>query len=375
MTHGASQALSLALGAVANTGANVLLPKPGFPLYQTLCEYYGLEVRHYELRPERGWEADLRHVAALADARTAAIVVCNPSNPTGAVYSADHLRALLQVAAAAGAVVIADEVYADIVWGEGATFTPMARFLRLACALSRVADVATQAALSEDVPVLSVGALSKRWLVPGWCVSVCKSQIAPKSTPNSRRKRRRCGWLLVHDRHRALAGVGIVEALSRLVQITIGPTVPVQASVPHLLANTPRAWHDAMCGAYAAAAALCARRAAQAPGLSVEAPPRGAMYMLVTLAPRSFFGDAAADVADDVAWCAALQREEALLLLPGAAFGAPGCVRLVLCAPLPALAAAWDRIDAFAARHYSPAPKATAAAQATRLQPASANGH
>ena len=131
MTHGASQALSLALGAVANPGANVLLPKPGFPLYQTLCEYYGLEVRHYELRPERGWEADLRHVAALADARTAAIVVCNPSNPTGAVFSADPLRAMLGVAAAAGAVVIADEVYADIVWGDGASFTPMVRLVAL----------------------------------------------------------------------------------------------------------------------------------------------------------------------------------------------------------------------------------------------------
>jgi len=165
---------------------------------------------------------------------------------------------------------------------------------------------------------------------------------------------RRCGWLLVHDRHRALAGAGIVEALSRLVQISIGPTVPVQASVPHLLANTPRAWHDAQCGAYAAAAALCARRAKQAPGLSVEAPPGGAMYMLVTLQPRSFgaAGGTGADVADDVAWCAALQREEAVLLLPGAAFGAPGRVRLVLCAPLPLLTAAWDRIDAFAARHY-----------------------
>ena len=162
----------------------------------------------------------------------------------------------------------------------------------------------------------------------------------------------------MHDRHRALAGAGIVEALSRLVQISIGPTVPVQASVPHLLANTPRAWHDAQCGAYAAAAALCARRAAASQGLSVDAPPTGAMYMLITLRPLAFgeAGGARADLADDVAWCAALQREEALLLLPGAAFGAPGRVRLVLCAPLPLLAAAWDRIDAFVARHYCGPP-------------------
>ena len=184
-----------------------------------------------------------------------------------------------------------------------------------------------QAALSDDVPVLSVGALSKRWLVPGW----------------------RCGWLLVHDRHRVLATAGIVEALARLVQISIGPTVPVQASVPHLLANTPRAWHDAQCAAYAAAAALCAARAAAAPGLAIDTQPRGAMYLLLRIALREFRGPASSD---DVAWSAALQREEAVLLLPGTAFNAPGRVRLVLCAPLDTLAAAWDRIDAFVARHH-----------------------
>jgi tyrosine aminotransferase len=218
-----------------------------------------------------------------------------------------------------------------------------------------------QAALSEDVPVLSVGALSKRWLVPGWCarthtrvnahlhISMRASLIHSPALLLSACARR-CGWLLVHDRHRALANAGIVEALSRLVQISIGPTVPVQASVPHLLANTPRAWHDAQCAAYAAAAALCCARAGAAPGISVDAPPTGAMYLLVTIALEQF--NPAVCGADDVAWSAALQREEAVLLLPGTAFGAPGRVRLVLCAPAETLNAAWDRIDAFVARHH-----------------------
>ena len=196
--------------------------------------------------------------------------------------------------------------------------------LRCACCLTRIAR---QAAVSDEVPVLSVGALSKRWLVPGW----------------------RCGWLLVHDRGRALASAGVVEALSRLVQISIGPTVPVQASVPHLLANTPREWHAAQCAGYAAAAALCAERAAACPGLALDALPRGAMYLLIRVQLACF--DASVG-ADDVAFAGALQREEAVLLLPGAAFGAPGRLRLVLCAPLETLHAAWDRIGAFAARHY-----------------------
>jgi len=104
------------------------------------------------------------------------------------------------------------------------------------------------------------------------------------------------------------------------------------------------------------------------------------MYMLVTLQPRAFgeAGGARADLADDVAWCAALQREEALLLLPGAAFGAPGRVRLVLCAPLPQLSAAWDRIDAFVARHYCGAPllaNGHANGHANGLANGLANGH
>ncbi len=206
--------------------------------------------------------------------------------------------------------------------------------------------------------MLSVGALSKRWLVPGWCgrkhhscapVHHHQHRSTRLTLPPPRLRARRCGWLLVHDRHRALAGAGVVEALARLVQISIGPTVPVQASVPHLLANTPRAWHDAQGALYAAAAALCCARAAACPGLSVDTRPAGAMYLLVRVALSEFEGAAGAD---DVAWAGALQREEAVLLLPGTAFGAPGRVRLVLCAPRDALADAWDRIDAFAARHH-----------------------
>ena len=308
MTHGASQALSLALGAIANPHANVLIPRPGFPLYQTLCEYYGIEYRHYDLLPQQGWEVDLAHVSSLCDANTAAIVVCNPSNPTGSVFTPHHLRAIVATARSLGCFVIADEVYADIVWAEGASFVPMA-------------------ALSDDVPVLSIGALSKRWLVPGW----------------------RCGWLLVHDRKHQLAKAGIVEALNRLVQITIGPTVPVQASVPHLLANTPRAWHDQVCAGYLAAAELCCARAAAAPGLQVDTRPQGAMYLLVRIQLADF--DSPCD-SSDVAWAALLQREEAVLLLPGTAFGAPGRVRLVLCAPEGVLSDAWDRIHAFCVRHH-----------------------
>ena len=314
MTHGASQALALAFGAVANTSTdgppvNVLLPRPGFPLYQTLCEYYGIQCRYYDLSPTANWEADPQQLVAIADANTVAVVICTPGNPTGCVWSTQHLRAVLSAARDIGAIVIADEVYAGIVWAPKAVTTPVA-------------------ALPLAVPILSVGALSKRYLVPGW----------------------RCGWLVVHDRGRLLAKARIVEALHHLVQMSIGPTVPVQACVPHVLANTPREWHDSMCALYAAAADTCAAAVASTPGLHIDCMPQGAMYLLVRL-DLPCFDDSCN--ASDVAWAAALQREEAVVLLPGTAFGAPDRVRFVLCVTPSVLAAAWARITAFCNRHHT----------------------
>jgi tyrosine aminotransferase len=315
MTHGASQALALAFGALANTvgdGAtpvNVLLPRPGFPLYQTLCEYYGIQCRYYDLNPCANWEADPAQMVDLSDGNTVAVVICTPGNPTGCVWSAHHLREVLAAAQAIGAVVIADEVYSGIIWAPKAATTPVA-------------------ALSQHVPVLSIGALSKRYLVPGW----------------------RCGWLVCHDRGRLLAKARILEALHHLVQMSIGPTVPVQACVPHVLANTPREWHDTMCALYAAAAATCAEAVAATPGLDIDCMPQGAMYLLVRLDLQAFDGTCNAS---DVAWAAALQREEAVVLLPGTAFGAPGRVRFVLCVTPAVLTAAWTRITAFCTRHHT----------------------
>lgn len=75
------------MAALAFNGGNILLPKPGFPLYQALAEFHGLEPRFYQLLEDRGWEADLHHLTSLADHNTAAVLVCNPGNPTGQNYT------------------------------------------------------------------------------------------------------------------------------------------------------------------------------------------------------------------------------------------------------------------------------------------------
>ena len=76
---------------LAKKGSNILLPWPGFPVYETACGHNGIDIRFYDLIPENNWEVDLDQVEALADDKTVAMVISNPSNPCGAVFSNEHL--------------------------------------------------------------------------------------------------------------------------------------------------------------------------------------------------------------------------------------------------------------------------------------------
>lgn len=98
ISSGCSGALELAITVLVNEGDNILVPCPGFPLYQVIAESLGASVKHYTLLPEAGWECDLAHMESLVDDRTRAIVLTNPSNPCGSNYSADHLKGVVTVA-------------------------------------------------------------------------------------------------------------------------------------------------------------------------------------------------------------------------------------------------------------------------------------
>uniref|UniRef100_A0A8D2M6P5 Tyrosine aminotransferase n=1 Tax=Zonotrichia albicollis TaxID=44394 RepID=A0A8D2M6P5_ZONAL len=158
LTSGCSQAIELALAVLANPGQNILVPRPGFSLYKTLALSLGIEVKLYNLLPEKAWEIDLEHLESLVDEKTACLIVNNPSNPCGSVFSKSHLQEILAVAARQCVPILADEIYGDMVFAD--------------CKYEPIAT------LSTNVPVLSCGGLAKRWLVPGW----------------------RMGWILIHDR-------------------------------------------------------------------------------------------------------------------------------------------------------------------------------
>lgn len=110
ITSGCSAALEYSILALAERGQNILIPRPGFCLYQTLTEGLGIQVRFYDLLPEKQWECDLQQLESLIDENTAALVINNPSNPCGSVFSKKHLEDILAICEKYYLPVIADEV-------------------------------------------------------------------------------------------------------------------------------------------------------------------------------------------------------------------------------------------------------------------------
>jgi tyrosine aminotransferase len=127
--------------------------------------------------------------------------VINPSNPCGSVFTKEHLREILDVASRNCVPIIADEIYEHFVFS-GHEFTAIS-------------------ALSEDVPVLTCGGLTKRFLVPGW----------------------RMGWLIIHDKHNVF-GTDIRKGIFNLASKILGPSTLIQRALPTILKTTPQSFFD-----------------------------------------------------------------------------------------------------------------------------------
>jgi tyrosine aminotransferase len=93
LTSGCSQAIEIVCSVLAGRpgGANILLPRPGYLFYEARAAFNGMEVRYFDLLPESGWEVDLDAVEAIADRNTVGMVIVNPGNPCGNVYTYEHL--------------------------------------------------------------------------------------------------------------------------------------------------------------------------------------------------------------------------------------------------------------------------------------------
>ncbi|WVF65713.1 tyrosine aminotransferase [Kwoniella sp. CBS 6097] len=304
LTHGVGQALDLVFSVMMPPAsvekANIILPRPGFAQYSALLSNLDAEIRYYDCIEEQNWEVDLEMLDSLCDDDTRAILITNPSNPVGSNYSREALKAIVEIAERHKVPIIADEIYGHMTWD--GPFVPLS-------------------SLSQSVPIITLSGLSKRFLFPGW----------------------RFGWLAIHD------PLGVAAELKHGMAIWgnrfMGPNSLIQAALPTILATEPE-WFDEVTEKIKSLAEIVYEGISETPGLSCTAP-QGAMYAFVKIGPGAFPA-----FNDDVAFSTALYREEAIFVLPGVCFGAPGYIRLVLATPSDIMNEVISRIQAFSQRHF-----------------------
>lgn len=305
LTSGCSQAIDLAISVLCNPGDNILVPCPGFSLYKTLAVSMGIEVKLYNLLPEKSWEVDLQHLESLIDERTSCLIVTNPSNPCGSVFTKEHLQKILKVASRYCIPILADEIYSDMVF-PGCNSPSMA-------------------SLSSDVPILACGGLAKRWLVPGW----------------------RLGWILIHDRN-DIFGTEVRQGLVKLSQRILGACTIVQGALESILNNTPQSFYSSTIGFLKSNSEICFNELSTVPGLT-PVMPSGAMYLMVGIDMEHF-----PDFKNDVDFTERLVTEQSVFCLPASAFEYPNFFRIVVTVPEEQMVEACDRIREFCLTHYRP---------------------
>lgn len=123
--NGVSELIDLSLRALLNDGDEVLVPSPDYPLWSAATALNGGVVKHYPCDPRNGFEPDVESLEGMVSSRTRAIVIINPNNPTGAVYSRATLQALVEFAERHRLVLLADEIYDQMVYDD-AEFIPIA---------------------------------------------------------------------------------------------------------------------------------------------------------------------------------------------------------------------------------------------------------
>jgi alanine-synthesizing transaminase len=297
--NGVSELIVMALQALLNPGDEVLVPSPDYPLWTAAVSLCGGRAVHYRCVEEADWNPDVEHVASLVTERTRALVIINPNNPTGAVYSRETLEQLLDIARRHNLLVLADEIYDQILY-DGAVHH-------------------AAASVAPDIPVLSLGGMSKTYRLAGF----------------------RAGWLAVCGPREPIAEY--LEGFELLANMRMCPNVPGQHAIPAaldggidikpLLAPGGRL-RDQRDLAWELLSAIdgvdCYR-------------PAGALYLFPRLDPEVH------KIVDDQRICIDLLEQQHVLLTHGTGFNLPSSdhLRLVFLAPAETLTEAIGRLGEF----------------------------
>jgi len=301
--NGVSDLILMGLQGLLEPGDEVLLPTPDYPLWTSAVRLHGGRPVHYRCDEEADWYPDPADIRRQITSRTRAIVLINPNNPTGAVYSNELLVEILDIAREHSLLIFSDEIYDKILY-DGLTHTPTA-------------------ALAPDVVCVTMSGLTKNYRAAGF----------------------RAGWLVVSGPPRDTASY--VEGLTLLANMRVCSNAIAQQAIKTALEGYQCIYDLVLpAGRLRHQRDLAVRMIRETPGLSCTVP-KGAFYLFAKMDLERF------DFGSDTDFVINLLTEEKVLVVQGSGFNhpTPDHFRVVFLPAEAELAEGLARIGSFLRRH------------------------
>ncbi|MGP4788794.1 aminotransferase class I/II-fold pyridoxal phosphate-dependent enzyme [Psychrobacter sp. 1Y11] len=300
--NGVSELIVMTMQALMNDGDEVLIPMPDYPLWTAATNLSGGTAVHYRCNEDDNWQPDIEDIKAKITSKTKGIVVINPNNPTGALYSDENLKQIIEVAKEHNLIIMADEIY-DRVLYDDVEHKPMST-------------------LTDEVLVLSYNGLSKSHRIAGF----------------------RAGWMMVSGKKQH--ATDFIEGLDMLASMRLCSNVQGQYAI-----QTAMGGYQSMKeltsekGRLFKQREMAISRLNAIPGISCTMP-QGAFYCFPKMDPEIY------PVKDDMQFMMDLLIEEKVLMVQGTGFNwdTPDHFRLVFLPNLHDLENAMDRLDRFFAK-------------------------
>ena len=271
--NGVSELISMVTQALLDDGDEVLIPAPDYPLWTAATSLAGGTPVHYLCDEEDDWNPSIEDIRAKVTEKTKAIVVINPNNPTGAVYSRETLQKIVEVAREYNLLILADEIYDRILY-DGAKHISIA-------------------SLAPDLLTITFNGLSKAYRVAGY----------------------RAGWMVLtgpksHAR-------GFIEGLDLLAGMRLCPNVPAQHAIQVALGGRQSIYElTGQGGRLLKQRNVAYEKLNEIPGVSVS-KPMGALYCFPRLDPEVY------EIHDDAKLMLDILRAEKILMVQGTGFNWP----------------------------------------------------
>ncbi|MFD2245207.1 pyridoxal phosphate-dependent aminotransferase [Pontibacter ruber] len=306
--NGVSELILHAVQGLLNDGDEVLVPSPDYPLWTAAVRFSGGKAVHYLCDEASDWNPDLKDIRSKITSRTRAIVIINPNNPTGAVYTPELLQELVQLAAQHNLVVFSDEIYDKILYDDTKHY-PTATF-------------------SDETLTVTFSGLSKNYLAAGF----------------------RAGWMVVSGNKAKAASY--IDGLNTLASLRVCSNVPAQYAIKVALEGH-QSINDLVLptGRLRQQRDICYEKLTSIPGITCV-KPKGAFYLFPKIDVRKY------NIQDDQQFVLDFLREQHVLLVQGSGFNwqQPDHFRIVYLPELQELSQTMDKLSLFLSTYQQNVP-------------------